>query len=141
MTEQDQTETETVDTPAEANEDAAAQTEDELGGDASDSDDDAGDSEPDDDDSGDEDKPDKPKKVKISYEASMPRNEAVSYFEAIVGGLRSGRLEFKQDGETLVLSPPDQLEVEVKAQRKGDKGKVVFEIEWSNENRPLEILN
>ena len=88
-----------------------------------------------------DDEDDKPKKVKISFEAKMPRTEAVSYFEAIVGGLRSGRLEFKQDGETLVLSPPEQLEVEVKAQRKGDKGKVVFEIAWSDDPRTLEILN
>lgn len=83
----------------------------------------------------------KPKKVSIGYEAAMPRTEAVSYFESLVGGFRSGRLEFKQDGESLVLSPPDQLTIEVKAQRKGDKAKIVFEIEWSDENRSLEILN
>jgi len=83
----------------------------------------------------------KPKKIKINYEAAMPRSEAVSYFEAIIGGLRSGRLEFRQEGETLVLSPPDQLEIEVKAQRKGDKAKVVFEIEWSDTSESLEILN
>ena len=71
----------------------------------------------------------------------MPRNEAVAYFEAIVGGLRSGRLEFKQGEQTLVLSPPDRLEIEVKAQSKGNKGRVVFEIEWSDENRTLEISN
>ncbi|EDM81577.1 hypothetical protein PPSIR1_21709 [Plesiocystis pacifica SIR-1] len=86
-------------------------------------------------------KADKPKKVKINFEASMPRGEAVSYFDAIVGGLKSGRLEFRQDGDVLVLNPPEQLEIEVKASRKSDKGKVVFEIEWSDENRPLEILN
>ena len=95
----------------------------------------------DEDEEEDEDKEDKPKKVKIEFEATMPRGEAVSYFEAIVGGLRSGRLEFRQEGNNLVLSPPDQLSIEVKAQRKGNKGKVVFEIEWSDENRPLEILN
>jgi amphi-Trp domain-containing protein len=89
----------------------------------------------------DKDKGDKPEKIKISFEASMPRNEAVSYFEAIVGGLRSGRLEFKQGDKTLILNPPDRLEIEVKAQSKGTKGSVVFEIEWSDENRPLEISN
>ncbi len=81
------------------------------------------------------------KKAKISFEATMPRNEAVSYFEAIVAGLRSGRLEFKQGDQTLVLNPPEHLEIEVKAKSKGDKGSVVFEIEWSDENRPLEISN
>lgn len=84
---------------------------------------------------------DKPKKVKISYEDTMPRSEAVSYFEAIIGGLRSGRLEFKQADKTLVLNPPDRLSVEVKAQTKGSKASVVFEIEWNDENRPIEISN
>jgi amphi-Trp domain-containing protein len=89
----------------------------------------------------DEDDDKKSKKAKIEFEASMPRNEAISYFEAIIGGLRSGRLEFKQGDQTLVLNPPDRLEIEVKAQSKGDKGRVVFEIEWSDEHRALEISN
>lgn len=88
-----------------------------------------------------EDKEDEPKKLKIEFEASMPRDEAISYFEAVIGGLRSGRLEFKQDDQTLVLNPPERLEIEVKAQSKGDKGRIVFEIEWSNEHRALEISN
>jgi amphi-Trp domain-containing protein len=83
----------------------------------------------------------KKKKAKIEFESNMPRSEAVSYFEAIVGGLRSGRLEFRQAGNTLVLSPPERLEIEVKAQQKGEKGKIVFEISWSEEHRSLEILN
>ena len=44
-------------------------------------------------------------------------------------------------GDTLVLSLPDRLEIEVEARQKGDKGKIVFEISWSDELRPLEILN
>lgn len=89
----------------------------------------------------DDDEADKPKKVKIDFEATMPRNEAISYFESIISGLRSGRLEFKQGEQTLVLNPPDRLEIEVKAQSKGDKGRVVFEIEWSDEHRALEITS
>lgn len=96
--------------------------------------------EKDDDDDEKSEKSDKPKKVKINYEAAMPRDEAVSYFEAIVGGLRSGRLEFKQDGDSLILNPPDQLEIEVKAQSKGDKAKIVFEIAWSD-RQALKISN
>lgn len=89
----------------------------------------------------DDDEDDKPKKLEVEFEATMPRNEAISYFEAIIGGLRSGRLEFKQGDQTLVLNPPDRLEIEVKARSKGDKGRVVFEIEWSDEHRELEISN
>jgi amphi-Trp domain-containing protein len=87
----------------------------------------------------DDDDADKVKKVKIDFEATMPRNEAISYFEAIIGGLRSGRLEFKQGDQMLVLDPPDRLQIEVKAQAKGNKGRVVFEIGWSDEHRVLEI--
>jgi amphi-Trp domain-containing protein len=139
-------ETETSETEATASESPAADVEaedDESEEDEKEGEDEEGEDEEgeDDDDDDKKSKKDKPKKLKVSYEASMPRNEAVSYFEAIVGGLRSGRLEFKQEGDTLVLNPPDQLEIEVKAQLKGDKGKVVFEIEWSDENRPLEIVN
>lgn len=85
-------------------------------------------------------KKDKSKKVEIEYEAEMPRDEAVSYFEALVAGLRSGHLEFRQGDRVLVLAPADRLEIEVTAQQKGDKGKVVFEIEWSSSNRPLAIV-
>ncbi|HLT35179.1 MAG TPA: amphi-Trp domain-containing protein [Enhygromyxa sp.] len=84
---------------------------------------------------------DRPRKLEIEFEATMPRGEVVSYFEAIVGGLRSGRLEFRQAGDTLILSPPENLKIEVKARQKGDKGKIAFEIEWSDEHRPLEILD
>jgi amphi-Trp domain-containing protein len=131
------TETETETTETETAEGGEFEG-DEAQGDDEESEDDDDDS---DDDSDKKNKKDKPKKLKVSFEDTMPRNEAVSYFEAIVGGLRSGRLEFKQDGETLVLNPPDRLEIEVKAVLKGDKGKVVFEIEWSDEHRSLEILN
>jgi amphi-Trp domain-containing protein len=86
------------------------------------------------------DKKDKPAKVEIEYEATMPRAEAVSYFEALVGGLRSGHLEFREGDRVLVLAPPEYLEIEVTAQQKGDKSKVVFEIEWSGQNRPLAIV-
>lgn len=86
-------------------------------------------------------KKDKPKKVEIEYEATMPREEAVSYFEALIAGLRSGHLEFRQGDRTLVLNPPGHVEIEVSAEQKGDKGKVVFEIEWSNENQPLTIIS
>jgi amphi-Trp domain-containing protein len=87
------------------------------------------------------DEDDKPKKIKIEFEATLPRNEAVSYFEAIVGGLRSGRLEFKQGDQTLILNPPERLEIEVSAQSKGSKGSVTFEISWDDGHRPLEISN
>ena len=71
-----------------------------------------------------------PSKGKIKFEAALSRDEAVSYFEAIVTGLRNGSVEFRQDEESLVLQPGQQLEVSVMAARKGDKNRITFEIGW-----------
>ncbi|MFV8754962.1 amphi-Trp domain-containing protein [Nannocystaceae bacterium ST9] len=136
----EETELETP-TPTDASAPAGAQIESEV--------DDEDDEDEDEDEEKDEkkkkkdkkDKKDKPKKAKIEYEAAMPRDEAVSYFEALVGGLRTGHLEFRQGDKVLVLAPPERLEVEVSAQLKGDKGKVVFEITWSGQSRQLAIVN
>jgi len=72
--------------------------------------------------------------ARIKYEHILPREEAVSYFEAVVSGLREGNIQFKQGEESLKLSPPDYLEVEVKAARKGAKEKVAFEISWRKDS-------
>jgi amphi-Trp domain-containing protein len=147
--------TATVEAPTEAPVEAKAEDDEEKDDDEKD-DDEKDDDEKDDDEKDDDEKKskkkkkkkkddekddeaDKPKKLKIDFEATLPRHEAISYFEAIVAGLRSGRLEFKQGDQALVLSPPDRLEIEVKAQSKGDKGRVVFEIAWSDEHRALDI--
>jgi amphi-Trp domain-containing protein len=68
--------------------------------------------------------------AKVTFESVMPREEAVSYFEAIVAGLKSGALRVRQAEETVVLTPPDQVAIEVKAVRKGQKEKILFEIAW-----------
>lgn len=71
-----------------------------------------------------------PTKAKIRFESSLSREEAVSYFEAIVAGIRSGTVEFRQEDKTVVLHPGSQLDIGVKASRKGDKAKIAFEIAW-----------
>ena len=78
----------------------------------------------------------KSKKQKISYENSLPRDEAVSYFEAIVSGLKKGHLEFRQEGGAVDMDLPDHLDVEVKASRSDKKGKISFEISWKNTGSP-----
>ena len=80
------------------------------------------------------------KKTKVSFDATMEREEAVSYFEAIVAGLKSGTIQFRQGEESLTLDVGDHVAVEVKAQRKGEKGKVTFELSWRDDNRGLTIV-
>jgi amphi-Trp domain-containing protein len=70
---------------------------------------------------------------KISFDAHMTRDEAVTYFEAIVKGLRSGSVTFRRSDDELVLEVGPQLDIEVKASRKGKKQKVEIELGWRAE--------
>ncbi len=67
---------------------------------------------------------------KIKFESVMQRSEAVAYFGALVDGLRHGQLQFRHGEENLSLAPGEQVTIEVKASKKGDKEKVEFELEW-----------
>jgi amphi-Trp domain-containing protein len=69
-------------------------------------------------------------KGKIRFDSVMQRSEAVAYFSALIDGLRHGQLMFRHGDENLSLEPSEQVAVEVKASRKGDKEKVAFELEW-----------
>lgn len=83
------------------------------------------------DDEGDESTGAKAKnKGKIKFESVMQRGEAVAYFGALVDGLRHGRLQFRHAEEHLALEPAEQVSIEVKASKKGEKERVSFEIEW-----------
>lgn len=93
-------------------------------------DDDADDSE----DSGGQKSKDKDK-AKIKFASVMQRAEAVAYFSALVDGMRHGRLQFRHGMESVALEPSEQVAIEVKASRKGDKERVSFELEWKRPPR------
>ncbi len=69
-------------------------------------------------------------KGKIKFESTMQRQEAVTYFRALVDGLETGHLHFKQGEESLELDPSGPVAIELKASVKGDRQKVSFELEW-----------
>lgn len=75
-------------------------------------------------------------KGKISFRSVLPRDEAAAYFDALLSGLRKGTLNFKQSDAQLELNLPVQLNVEVKAERKGAKEKVTFELSWREPDEP-----
>ena len=75
-------------------------------------------------------KSEEPQKTEVKFQSVMPLEEAVSYFEAIVTGMKKGSIHFKQDDQSLKLSPPGHLSVEVKAGSKKDKQRISFELEW-----------
>ncbi|MDD9947607.1 MAG: amphi-Trp domain-containing protein [Myxococcales bacterium] len=80
------------------------------------------------------------KPMKIGFESDMALEEAVTYFEAIVNGLRKRAIEFRRGGDALSLTPASQVHVEVKASGKERKEKVTFELSWGVETpRDFEI--
>jgi amphi-Trp domain-containing protein len=74
-------------------------------------------------------------KAKIKFASVMQRNEAVAYFSALVDGLRHGRLQFRHGVDSVALEPSEQVAIEVKAARKGEKERVSFELEWKRPPR------
>jgi len=78
---------------------------------------------------------------KLRFESPVGRDEVAAYFEAIVEGLRKGSLQFRQGEQSLILSPPDRVEIGVKVERKSGREKLQFEIEWrTDEPEDLSIL-
>ncbi len=78
---------------------------------------------------------------KLRFESPVGRDEVAAYFEAIVDGLRKGSLQFRQGEQSLILSPPDRVEIGVKVERKGGREKLRFEIDWrTDEPEDLSIL-
>jgi amphi-Trp domain-containing protein len=76
--------------------------------------------------------PDEPREpTKLSFEGVLAREEAATYFEALISGLRKGQIRFRRSNESLLLAPSAQVHVEVKASRKTGKEKLAFEMSWS----------
>lgn len=69
-------------------------------------------------------------KVKVSLKQYVETKEAVRYLEELVKGLKAGCIEVRQGDESLVLTAPDMLELEMEAKQKKDKSKFVLELSW-----------
>lgn len=70
-------------------------------------------------------------KQKVSIEQQMAYADAVAYLEALLKGFKEGRIVVERGGESVVLTPPQSVNVEIEARRKGDKQKFSLELEWS----------
>lgn len=68
---------------------------------------------------------------KVKFKGIMQHDEAVHYLEAILSGLRKGKLQFKQGEERVALAPSGaNVRVEVKAEHKTDKDRLSLELTW-----------
>ena len=70
------------------------------------------------------------KKKKIEIEEFMTREKVADFFRKLSEGLQNGNIELIDDEETLAISPPDILSVEIGAKQKKDKFKLSMEVSW-----------
>ena len=80
------------------------------------------------------DKDKKAERCEVEFESSLPLEEAVSYFEAIVAGLKKGTLHLRQGERVLTMNPPGHLDLEVVAARKKGRERISFELTWRTPN-------
>lgn len=80
------------------------------------------------------------KQTKLKYERHMNREEAVHYFFSLITGLKKGSMQFNQGKDTVVITPSDLVDVQIKAETKGKMEKITFEIAWlANKSRDISI--
>lgn len=75
----------------------------------------------------------------VEYEATMSRQEAAAYLDALLAGLRGGHLEFRRGERALTLALPSHVELEVEAKGNATKGKIEVEIKWRPVIQPLTL--
>jgi amphi-Trp domain-containing protein len=79
---------------------------------------------------GSEKKSKKTSKQKVVFDNLVSTDEAIAYLDSIIGGLKKGKVVFKQSGERLILSVPDSLQIGVKARSKSGEQSLSVNLSW-----------
>ncbi len=69
-------------------------------------------------------------KDKLKIEGMVSRNQAISRLEEILESLRSGSVHFQFGDEGLTLTPPDVMDLELKASKKKKEEKIALVLSW-----------
>lgn len=69
-------------------------------------------------------------KRELQAELHMALPELVSYLEALVNGLREGRVYLQQGEQSVDLCPSQSVTLEIEAKQKKDKDKISIEMSW-----------
>lgn len=75
---------------------------------------------------------------KVSIEQQLTREEAVSYLECVLSGLKEGSITLENEGRSVTLPVAESVTLELELKRKGPKNKMEFEISWVEEVQPAE---
>lgn len=79
---------------------------------------------------------------KLEFKQKLEYKEAVSYLEALLESFKSGTIVVSKGDEVINLTPSSEVEIEIEARNKKDKGKFSMEISWKGPeecDQPLTI--
>lgn len=71
----------------------------------------------------------------FKHESLQDPQSIAKYLRALIEGLESGELSFSDDKEKLKLQPQGLLELELRARRKGGRGKLQLKLAWRESSR------
>jgi amphi-Trp domain-containing protein len=66
----------------------------------------------------------------ITLKSRLPRNGAIELMEEIIAGIRAGRVSVEHDGESLQITPPEQVRVRIRARQTHKSEGVVVRVSW-----------
>lgn len=69
-------------------------------------------------------------KKTIEIEKTLPKEQVADFFRQLAEELKNGSVEIKDETETLTLTPPNMISVEISAKQKKDKSKLTIEMSW-----------
>lgn len=72
----------------------------------------------------------KSEKVKIEYESTLELDQAVSYLEKLLEGLKSGTLRVEKEAEAVTLHPRGPVTLEVEAKQKRERESFEISMKW-----------
>ena len=69
---------------------------------------------------------------KICVEETMELAKVITTLEDVLESLRGGSLTVTRGGESVTLTPPGVVNLELEASQKKDKAKLTIELTWKN---------
>jgi amphi-Trp domain-containing protein len=69
-------------------------------------------------------------KMQVKFESTMSLPETISYFDAIIAGLKKKSLHLRQGDQVLALTPSPHVDIAIKAVRDKKNEAIRVEIAW-----------
>ena len=70
------------------------------------------------------------KKRALEFTTRLTREDAAGVIEALIEGLKEGRLKIQKSGETLELEVPRVVDLEIEAELTPDRAEFEIEVSW-----------